>query len=943
MCTAFSAGSGKLYKFNRMPFGYTGSGGFFQRSVENVLAGILYSRSLVYLDDVLVLGKSFADHCTSLDMVLSRLYDAGIRLKLKKCKFFTNETNYLGHIISDKGIKPNPEKTRAIEQWKKPTNIKDIRQFHGLISYYRKFIPNFARRAAPLTDLMKGKRVSRGKRQVFIPCKFDWTHIHDKAFEDLKKALLEEVCLAHPDFNSNFILELDASRSGLGAVLSQRINGELRPIAFASRKTSVSESNYPAHKLEFLSLRWAVTHKFKDFLHNTFFEVYTDSNPLFYIVDKMDIDATSQRWLAELSKYQFKIHYRTGRSNKAADALSRLDQPPKYDKDMIKQWCEDICDSDVNQPIKPKEDSCTSHMATTNSDSSIDYETNKIAYSVNINKVDVLEKNDNVLNWKEVQHQDRDICFVRDNIIGNNVITTVDINRESSSVKHYFKMRKDLILENDLVFLKTNKDANKRLLLNDHCLDELMKFYHNKQGHLGQDRVIHIFQNRFYWPSMTSQIKLWISTCKVCLSRKTLPCNNKYELHHRPVGRHPFDVIALDHLIVETQSAKKKALTIVDEFSKFLIVIPVKGESAKVTADSIVKYVFMRYGIPNKIHTDNATSFSNKVMKELTSRSGIEHTKSTPYHSQGNPICERANQLVLNMLGTLSPTEKYRWYDHCEYISYAYNTTVHSTTGLSPFFVLYGRQPKLISDAVLGVNWRQPTSISTDRFITGLKKAYKLCKEQIRLKQISSKVRYDHKLNKKISPLHVGDIVLVKNHKPVNKIDNRWCDDNYEVIDHLDDIPVFEVKNTRTGKVISRHRNDLLLLYKRGTDTQLTYSDYSNISILSQDEVKVPSSTIDNDLSEHVVDSSLINHSQSDPTSTMQFSSESVHSNGKQSISGSSSSHEVYSSSSDIDWSNIRLGNRDQADQVTRTRSGRITKPPVKLNLCIVPSDYQVV
>ena len=183
----------------------------------------------------------------------------------------------------------------------------DIRQFHGLISYYRKFIPNFARRAAPLTDLMKGKRDKRGKRQVCIPCTCDWRRIHDKAFEDLKKALLEEVCLAHPDFNSNFILELDANSTGLGAVLSQRINGELRPIAFASRKTSLSESNYPAHKLEFLSVGWAVTHTFKDFLHNTFFEVYTYSNPLFYIVDKMEIDATSQRWLAELSKYHIEI------------------------------------------------------------------------------------------------------------------------------------------------------------------------------------------------------------------------------------------------------------------------------------------------------------------------------------------------------------------------------------------------------------------------------------------------------------------------------------------------------------------------------------------------------------------------------------------------------------------------------------------------------------
>ena len=213
-------GQWELYKFNRMPFGYTGSDVFFQRSVKNVIAGIFYSRSLVYLDDVLDLGKSFADHCTYLDMVLSRLYDAGIRLKLKKFKFFTNETNYLDHIISDKGIKPNSEKTRAIEQLKKPTHIKDIRQFHGLISYYRKFIPNFSRRAAPLTGLMKGKRVNGGKRKLFIPCKFDWTHIHDKAYEDLKKTLLDEVFLTHPDFNSNFILELDASRSGLDAVLS---------------------------------------------------------------------------------------------------------------------------------------------------------------------------------------------------------------------------------------------------------------------------------------------------------------------------------------------------------------------------------------------------------------------------------------------------------------------------------------------------------------------------------------------------------------------------------------------------------------------------------------------------------------------------------------------------------------------------------------------------
>ena len=175
---------------------------------------------------------------------------------------------------------------------------------------------------------------------------FNWMETQQKSFEDLKTTLLNDVVLKYPNYEHPFILEIDASRGAFGAVLSQECDGKRMPGAFGSRKTLASEQFYPAHKLEFSALRWAVCIKYRDYLHHSFVDVYTDSNPVAYILKKMDIDSVSQRLWAELAQFDFKIHYRSGKTNTAADSLLRMVEPNQPDPLVLKRWGKDVLADD---------------------------------------------------------------------------------------------------------------------------------------------------------------------------------------------------------------------------------------------------------------------------------------------------------------------------------------------------------------------------------------------------------------------------------------------------------------------------------------------------------------------------------------------------------------------------------------------------------------------
>ena len=221
--TAFMTYSG-LYEFKKMPFGLVNAPATFQRLMEVVLSGLAREGCLVYLDDVLVTGKTMAEHNKNLRLVLDRLRAAGLRLKPKKCCFAQLQVRYLRHIVSSDGIRTDPKKLQAVREFPPPSSVKEVRSFVGLASYYRKFIPHFARVAGPLHALTK-------KDVTFV-----WTPECQSAFEELKQLLTTAPLLVYPRFDRPFMLETDASGSGLGAVLAQRQDdGSVRPVAYASR------------------------------------------------------------------------------------------------------------------------------------------------------------------------------------------------------------------------------------------------------------------------------------------------------------------------------------------------------------------------------------------------------------------------------------------------------------------------------------------------------------------------------------------------------------------------------------------------------------------------------------------------------------------------------------------------------------------------------------
>lgn len=292
---------------------------------------------------LLFFSRTFDEHITRLRQVFSRIQDYGLKLSPKKCSFFMKQVKYIGHIVSEQGVQADPDKIDKVKNWPTPTNLDQVRSFLGFVGYYRKFIQNFSKIAHPLIDVMAtGKRL-RGKQQQST--KWKWDKEQTAAFETLKDKLTTPPILKYPDFSLPFELHTDACGTGLGAVLCQKQHGYNRVIAYASTGLSKSEKNYPTHKLEFLALKWAITEKFSDYVMGQTFSVYTDNNPLTYILTSAKLNATGHRWVAALSAYQFSITYKPGKTNTDADALSRL--PPTLSENTVKA----ICDSDQGHPL----------------------------------------------------------------------------------------------------------------------------------------------------------------------------------------------------------------------------------------------------------------------------------------------------------------------------------------------------------------------------------------------------------------------------------------------------------------------------------------------------------------------------------------------------------------------------------------------------------------
>ena len=290
-----------FYEWVRVPFGLMNAPAVFQRFMEQCFQDYRDQFIVPYLDDLLVFSKNFDDHLKHLELTLQRLRKYGVKLKTRKCQLFRREVRYLGRIVSAERYRLDPKNIEAVTSMlkQKPKNLGDVRRMLGMVGYFRKYIPNFSVKAEPLYQLLKKTDNSYSSKSII-----SWEENHQNALDSLLVSLIEPPILAYPDYNQEFILHVDASGKGLGAVLLQYQEDELRVIGYGSRSLTPAEKKYHSSKLEFLGVKWAVCSQFRDYLYYApHFHIYTDNNPVTYINTRGRLTATGQRWVNELAEF----------------------------------------------------------------------------------------------------------------------------------------------------------------------------------------------------------------------------------------------------------------------------------------------------------------------------------------------------------------------------------------------------------------------------------------------------------------------------------------------------------------------------------------------------------------------------------------------------------------------------------------------------------------
>ncbi|EFA11803.1 Retrovirus-related Pol polyprotein from transposon 297-like Protein [Tribolium castaneum] len=282
------------YEFTRVPFGLTSAPAVFQRMINTALGQLRFSKVLIYLDDILIPAPTISESLHLLRIVLKVLQDNGLTLNLNKCYFLKKQIEYLGYEITESTIKPSKRKIEAVEEFPKPTNVHEVRQYLGLTGYFRKFISDYAKKSRPLSCLL------------LKDAEWEWGSSQEEAFNKLKVALMCAPILTLYDSRKDIILYTDASRWGLAGILVQLHEGKEKVVAYFSRQTAQAEQKYHSFELETLAIVAAVK-RFRQYLLGRPFTIVTDCAAVKNTFNKSEVNARIGRWVLALNEYQYTI------------------------------------------------------------------------------------------------------------------------------------------------------------------------------------------------------------------------------------------------------------------------------------------------------------------------------------------------------------------------------------------------------------------------------------------------------------------------------------------------------------------------------------------------------------------------------------------------------------------------------------------------------------
>lgn len=863
--TAFTTPTG-LYEYNRMPQGLCNSPATFMRMMLSIFGDLNFSSLLCYLDDLLVFAPTEQEALDRLEVVFQRLRRHNLKLSPRKCHLMRSSVKFLGHIIDRNGVAVDPAKVEVISKMTKADlmeddgctpSVKRVRSFLGMVLYYQHFIPNCSSLAKPLFALTSGQKrrgrvklnTNPGSYRKLKPS--DWTEECEVSLSKLKDSLLNCVVLSHPDFSQPLVLSIDASLDGLGAVLSQVPAGEkrARPIAFASKTLSTSQKKYPAHRLEFLALKWSVCEKFSHWLMGHSFTVWTDNNPLTYIMTKPKLDACEQRWVSKLAPYAFDLKHIPGTKNIVADTLSRdpfaktvsqrliteqyeqllaeaegVTPDSVQDTFRLKVQCHQVKRAKPKgktQQFSPIEGADISALLDAHNEWEAATETRAVQFIQAVQDMSLPGQDPlpvfTLAELQRSQENDPTISVLMPFVSHRKRPSRRERAAFDSKALVLLKQFERLKLQNGVLYRVTKDPISKhkrhQYILPESLKEKALYAIHDIAGHQGQERTMHLARRRFFWPRMELDVKDYVKCCQRCILAKTPDPSARAPLESIRTSA-PMELVCLDFWSAEdSKQHSVDVLVVTDHFTKLAHAFPCSNQTAKQVAKKLWDHVFCVYGFPERIHSDQGANFESELIAELLKLSGVSKSHTTAYHPMGNGGTERFNRTLGNMLRSLPLKRKQKWPQQIQTLTFAYNSTVHETTGYAPFQLMFGRIPRLPVDVMFKQVLNDPVVVDHKSYVktlmSHLHEAARIAQKYSTREQGKQAEGYNRKV--KGTHLSIGDRVLIANkgERGKKKLADKWSAIVYTVKDRNPQNHTYKLESPEGAtKVV--HRNLLL-------------------------------------------------------------------------------------------------------------------------------------